>query len=167
MKQNRNTFAIFGPRISTMNMSSEGSLGSSKEKAKREIIDYEMYHKGYKIHMEDSKVSVEDIDQYNEDLKGKYDLDPRVFWNDSDHSALLSSSIRAFASYLFSILAGSAGPEREFSRMGYLLSSRRTRYTATNTNKRLTLANLLPQKRKLERLLSTRRLKRSKLFDEK
>ena len=150
-----------------MNMSSEGSQASSKEKANREIVDYERYHKGYKIHVEESKASeVIDIDQYNEDLKAKYDLDPRVFWNDSAHSVLLSSSIRSFARYIFSILAGSAGPEREFSRMGYLLSSRRTRYTASNTNKRLTLANLLPQKRKLEILMKTRRLKRSRLFDE-
>ena len=73
-------------------------------------------------------------------------------------------SIRSFARYVFSILAGSSGPEREFSRMGYLLSSRRTRYTASNTNKRLALANLLPQKRKLEKIMSTRRLKKSKLF---
>ena len=72
MKQKRSTFATFGPMISMMNMSSEGRVGSSKEKAEREIVDYERYHKGYKIPMEDSKASEDmNIDQYNEDLKAK------------------------------------------------------------------------------------------------
>ena len=64
----------------------------------------------------------------------------------------------------YSISAWSAGPEREFSRMGYLLSSRRSRYTPSHTNKRLTLANLIPQKRRLERLLTVRKIKKIKLF---
>ena len=73
----------------------------------------------------------------------------------------------ALAHFVFSILAGSAGSEREFSRMGYLLSSRRTSYTPSNSNKRLTLANLLPQKRRLEEIMNARGLKKMKLFDAK
>ena len=49
--------------------------------------------------------------------------------------------------------------------MGYLISTRRTRYTASNTNKRLTLANLIPQKRRLEDILTGRKIKKSKLLD--
>ena len=94
-------------------------------------------------------------------------MDPRVFWNNSDHAAVMGSYIRAFALFILSILAGSAGPEREFSRMGYLLSSEKTSYKASNTNKRLTLANLLPQKRRLEEIMNVRGLKKSKLFDSK
>ena len=94
-------------------------------------------------------------------------MDPRIFWNDSNHDAVMGSSLRAFALYILSILERSAGSEREFSRMGYLLSSRRTSYKASNTNKRLTLANLLPQKRRLEEIMNVRGLKKSKLFDSK
>ena len=78
---------------------------------------------------------------------------------------IMGGTLVNFARYIFSILAGSAGPEREFSRMGYLITTRRSLYTIANTNKRLTLANLIPQKRRLENALSTRQLKRSKLFD--
>lgn len=149
-----------------MSMSAEGGARSAKDQSVMDITNYERYHKGYKAQRDDSKDAEED-DQFNEELKSIYDADPRVFWNDSDHSAVMGSTIRSFARYVFSILAGSAGPEREFSRMGYLLSSRRTSYTSSNTNKRLTLANQLPQKRRLEDILTTRRLKMSKLFDER
>ena len=61
-----------------MRMSSDLGFSSSKDQAVRDISEYESYHKGYKTHAEDLKDS-EQIDQYNEDLKSKYDLDPRVF----------------------------------------------------------------------------------------
>ena len=51
--------------------------------------------------------------------------------------------------------------------MGYLIATRRARYTASNTNKRLTLANLTPQKRRLEDILTERKIKKSKLFENK
>ena len=54
--------------------------------------------------------------------------------------------------------------EWEFSLMGYLLSSRRTSYTAANVIKRLSLSNLLQQKRRLEEGLTNRRLKRVLTF---
>ena len=73
----------------------------------------------------------------------------------------------SFATFIFSISAGSAGPEREFSRMGYMLSPRRSSYTASNTNKRLTLSNLLPQKRRFESDLAEKKVKKTKLFDNK
>ena len=81
------------------------------------------------------------------------------------HTRAMGETLVSFSRYIFSILAGSAGPEREFSRMGYLVTTRGSCYTAENANKRLTLANLIPQKRRLEKALSSRQLKRSKLFD--
>jgi len=41
----------------------------------------------------------------------------------------------------------SEGPEREFSQMGYLFTSRKTSYKASNTNERLTLTNLHPKEK--------------------
>ena len=73
----------------------------------------------------------------------------------------------SFAVFIFSILAGSAGPEREFSRMGYMISPRRSSYTASNANKRLTLSNLIPQKRRLEIVMDERKIKKTKLFSSK
>ena len=65
----------------------------------RDLTEYERYHKGYKSPAEDFKDS-EQIDQYNEALKSKYDLDPRVFWNNSDHAAVMESSLRDFALFI-------------------------------------------------------------------
>ena len=47
----------------------------------------------------------------------------------------------------------------------YMVTPRRSSYTASNTNKRLTLANLLPQKRRLEDIMNRKNLKKSKLFN--
>ena len=77
---------------------------------------------------------------------------------------MLDADLVSFACFIFSVSAGSAAPEREFSRMGYLLSKRRSRYTAVNTNKRLTLSNMIPQKRKLELIMTLKNIKRQKLF---
>ena len=61
----------------------------------------------------------------------------------------------SFAVFIISIFAGSVGPEREFSRMGYMITPRRSSYTASNAHKRLTatLSNLISQKRRLENVL--------------
>ena len=56
-------------------------------------------------------------------------------------------------------------PEREFSRLGWMVSKRRASITAENTDKRLTLGCLLPMKRKLECLLETRKIKKQNLFN--
>ena len=89
----------------------------------------------------------------------------RVFRRKLDGISKISYSITHNFFWVFSILAGSAGPEREFSRMGYLLTPRRSSYKSSNTNKRLTLANRIPQKRRLEIELNARNVKRRKLFD--
>ena len=58
----------------------------------------------------------------------------------------------------------SASPERVFSHMKYLVSARRSSITAPNTDMRLTVASLLPMKRKLEDLMNQRSLKKAMLF---
>ena len=158
----RSNFALFGPKYDMMTSLAGSELLSSKEQAIIDVNKYERYHKGY---TQTSLAADEPISTANEALKAAYDSDPRLFWSDDTHSLNMGSKLVSFAGYIFSILAGSAGPEREFSRMGYLVSSRRSSYTPDNTNKRLTLANLLPQKRRLEDLLSSRKLKKCKLFD--
>ena len=161
---NRSKFAMFGPRLSQMVMSSSSRVSTSRDQAELDISAYEKYHMGYTI-VAGGGVAVGEDAQFNENLKSKYDDDPRVFWSDKKHTRAMGDSLARFSTYIFSILAGSAGPEREFSRMGYLVTTRRSRYTAGNANKRLTLANLIPQKRRLEKALSSRQIKRSKLFD--
>ena len=140
-----------------MMLASNFAVLSARDQAAIDINTFEHYHKGYKRVQEDDEE--EEIVQFNEDLKARYDDDPRLFWNDQKHRLALGSSLVELARYMFSIRSSSAGPEREFSRMGFLLSPRRSRYTASNTNKRLTLANLIPQKRRLEEELTSRMLK--------
>ena len=161
----RTKFQLFGPKLNQMHLSGgDKSDISPLVKADRMILEYEQYHKGYS----QSQVAVELSEQValtcNEDLKVAYDTYPRVFWTDKTHCAVLGSSLVSFARYIFSILSSSARPEREFSRMSYLITKRRSSYTASNTNKRLTLANLIPQKRRLEELLTKRKVKKVKLF---
>ena len=163
LNRRRNNFALFGPKFDMMTSLMGSDLLSTKEQAIMDMTKYERYHKGYKQALEEA--ADDSISMANEALKASYDLDPRIFWSDMTHSMEMGSRLVSFARYIFSILAGSAGPEREFSRMGYLISSRRSSYTPDNTNKRLTLANLLPQKRRLEDLLSSRQLKMCKLFN--
>ena len=76
---------------------------------------------------------------------------------------MLDADLVSFACFIFSVSAGPAAPEREFSKMGYLFS-KRSRYTAVNTNKRLTLSNMIPQKRKLKLIMTLKNIKRQKLF---
>ena len=142
---------------------SAGSL-SSTDRAEMMISSYERYHKGYVGIQPENGSNIEGTERQNEELKGKYDIDPRSFWNDPEHVALLDFDLVSFANFIMSISAGSANSEREFSRMGYLLGKRRTRYTAVNTNKRLTLSNMIPQKRKLEHIMALKNIKRQKLF---
>ena len=161
----RSKFSLFGPKLSTMMFGASAINTNSQDQAVMDISTYELYHKGYR------SVPGNDLggenSQFNNDLKDKYDKDPRGFWSEANHGKAMGSSLVRFARYVFSILAGSAGPEREFSRMGYLISPRRSSYTASNTNKRLTLSNWIPQKRRLESELSSRDLKKIKLFHSK
>ena len=155
-------FALFGPKLSLMSLSANSTMSTSRNQAELDISAYELYHKGYRRSGGDA--DGEGNDDFNDILKGAYDDDPRIFWNDGTHGLAMGTRLRELANYIFSVLAGSAGPEREFSRMGYLVSSRRSRYTSSNTNKRLTLANLIPQKRRLEKEIRFRQLKKAKLF---
>ena len=70
----------------------------------------------------------------------------------------------AFATWVFSVKPASSSPERVFSHMKYLVSARRSRITAHNTDMRLTVASLLPKKRQLEDAMHERSLKRANLF---
>ena len=53
----------------------------------------------------------------------------------------------------------------QFSTMGAMISARRSSYTAENAKMRLTLKNQLGAKRKLEALMSERKVKKAKLFE--
>ena len=57
----------------------------------------------------------------------------------------------------------SANCEQAFSRMGWIVPSRRAGITANHVDKRLTLCNQLPQKRRLLDVCETRKIKRAKL----
>lgn len=167
LHKKRSKFLLFGPKLELMRLSQRsGGIMSSSGCAEMHLTAYDRYHKGYMSVLVDNDINIKDQepDRYNDELKAKYDLDPRIFWTNAEHMSALDDQLISFAIYIFSIFSGSAGPEREFSRMGYLLSARRSRYTASNSNKRLTLANLIPQKRRLERVMAERKLKRSKLF---
>jgi hypothetical protein len=110
-----------------------------------------------------SPTSPENI-QFNEELKDKYDDDPRIFWSDKNHQNHLHPILVATAIFVLSVLSASANCERQFSRMAALITSRRSSFTANNANKILVLSNLLPQKRRLENIMAERNIKKQKLF---
>ena len=159
-------FILFGPNLGVMNLAAGAELQvSPRAQAAASLSKYDRYHKGSSQGNPGGSVEASSVTLSNEDLKENYDSNPRIFWNDPNHRAEMGPDLVSFAIYIFSILSSSAGPEREFSRMGYLDTTRRSSYTSSNTNKRLTLANLIPQKRRLETLLCNRKIKKSKLFD--
>ena len=90
----------------------------------------------------------------------------RCFWNVSEVRNTFPSFLVSTAIFNFSILASSANCERAFSRMGWMISARRVGITATNTDKRLTLCNQLPQKRRLLKECWERKIKRAKLNED-
>ena len=102
----------------------------------------------------------------NKQLKKKYDADPRCFWNDPEVRDTFPSFLVSTAIFIFSILAASANCERQFSRMGWMISARRAGITASNADKRLTLCNQLPQKRRLLKECRERKIKRTKLNED-
>ena len=99
----------------------------------------------------------------NKALKKKYDRDPRIYWSDKEVRKSIPSFLVDFAVFIFSLQSSSANCERAFSRMGWMISSRRAGITADNVDKRLTLCNQLPQKRRLLDVCETRKIKRAKL----
>ena len=102
---------------------------------------------------------------HNRRLKQKYDKDPRTFWSDKSHNSSLDPCLNEFAGFTHSIRVAAANCERQFSRMGWMISQRRAKITAPNSNKRLTMMNQLPQKRRLEQLCEEREIKRIKLSE--
>ena len=77
----------------------------------------------------------------------------------------LTEELCDYARFSHSINSASALNESEFSRMGALLSSRRLGYTLDNADKRLTMSNLLSNKRKLDSYTLERGVKRQKLSE--
>ena len=103
----------------------------------------------------------------NKKLVRKFRDDPRVFWSNPKHVHSLPRCLVRCAIFVLSIKSSSAGPEREFSRMGWMINQRRSSITAANADKRLTIGNLLPTKRKLTEILSSRKLQKKQLFKTK
>ena len=101
----------------------------------------------------------------NKTLKQKDDLDPRGFWNSDEVRDGLPSFLVEFAIFIFSLMSSSANSERAFSRMSWMISSRRSGITASNADKRLTLCNQIPQKRRLMDECKSRNIKRVKLSE--
>ena len=95
---------------------------------------------------------------------GKYDfgLCPSAV-NQPSVKAFLPGFLSSCAIFLFSIHSVSANCERSFSRMGWMISSRRAGITADNADKRLTISNQIPQKRRLLDLCDQRKIKRARL----
>ena len=67
--------------------------------------------------------------------------------------------------FIFSQFAASANCERVFSRMVYMISSRKAGINADNADKRLTISNQIPRKRRLLDLCDERKIKEAKLFE--
>ena len=101
---------------------------------------------------------------FNEGLNVRYEKDPRVFWSNPKHANVLPKLLVEFALRVHSIRSSSACSEREFSRMGWMISQRRASITAANADMQLSLANLLPMKRKLENAMMKKNIKRMNLF---
>ena len=148
-----------------------GGPGTSVERVRRALRTYERHNKGYvhsfflPTHYFIFKVNNNSRDnkRANKKLKKKYDKDPRIFFIKSDVRDELPPFLVDFAIFIFSLQSSSANCERSFSRMGWMISSRRAGITASNADKRLTLCNQLPQKRRLLDVCETRKIKRTKL----
>ena len=103
--------------------------------------------------------------KHNRELVQKYNDDPRKsFWLNSALTSQLKPELKDFANFIYSVISASASPERAFSIMKHIISSRRSSITGPNTDMRLTSQSLLPAKRKLEDLMESRKIKAAKLF---
>ena len=133
-------------------------MTTTVEIAEAAMKEYCNYHKGYPNHREPGNRA--EILR----IKELYDQDPRKFWINPLHRSKMHSCLVKYALFLYSIRSSSASSEREFSRMAWMLSKRRSSYTTSNTNRMLTCGNLIPQKRRLEQELVKRKVKRRNLF---
>ena len=98
----------------------------------------------------------------NKKLVKKYTKDPRIYWNQTSNTSSFPSFLIATVMFIFSIFEASANCERGFSKMSYMISSRRAGITA---DKRLTISNQIPQKRRLLDLCDERKIKKAKFFE--
>ena len=103
--------------------------------------------------------------QQNKKLAKKYTKDPRIYWSESSNTSSFPSFLISTVIFIFSVFAASANCERVFSRMSYMISSRRAGITTDNTDKRLTISNQIPQKRRLLDLCDERKITKAKLFE--
>ena len=101
----------------------------------------------------------------NKKLKRKYDRDPREFWTSAEVRDGLPSFLVDFAIFIFSLVSSSANSDQVYSRMSWMIGSRRSGITASNADKRLTLSNQIPQKCRLMIECKTRNIKRVKLSE--
>ena len=103
--------------------------------------------------------------QQNKKLAKKYTKDPRIYWSETSNTSSFPSCLISTVIFIFSVFAASANCERVFSRMSYMISSRRAGITTDNTDKRLTISNQMPQKRRLLDLCDERKITKAKLFE--
>ena len=100
---------------------------------------------------------------HNKTLKRDYDKNPLSSWSRRDFTAGLPDFLFQFAPLVHSVKSSSAHFERQFLGMVWMISKIRTSSTLANANMRFTVANQLPQKRRLLDLCDERKVKRSKL----
>ena len=151
---------VFGPDFGLMqDLSSEMDVHSPARIAEQVIQAYKCNKKGYVRNNTASNRA------HNTNLIKNYENDPRVFWSNSANRCVLPKCIVLFALFCHSVRSSSASPEREFSRMGWMISSRRASVRPKNADKRLVMGNLLPQKRRLEIEMEKRNIKMKMLFD--
>ena len=150
--------SFLGPQLEEDSLSSIESRPSLSKALKL----LESYRKGYKqvykrrLNSENRKI--------NYILKKEYDDNPMKYWGDATAVARYDKKLVEFSTWVYSVKSASASPERVFSQMKYLVSARRSSITAQNTDMRLTVASLLPLKRKLEDVMNSRSLKRAMVF---
>ena len=131
---------------------------------------YERYSKGFVtsllsfsvLSFELSLTSLQNKN-HNKELKRQYDKSPLSFWSRRNATAHYPKFLVQFALFVHSVKPASANCEQQFSRMSWMISKRRASITPANANKRLTIANQLPQKRRLLDLCEERKVKRQRL----
>ena len=104
ISRKRKRFDLFGPRLGDISLLS-GNSGerTAKDKARSDLTRYSQYHKGYV--MSGLPTEAENNDLFNENLKAKYDANPRTFWCKDVHTLIMGDSLVSFANYIFSKLA--------------------------------------------------------------
>ena len=161
-----------GPNFSDMGdlpnvAAPENHLGTAIEQATRAVDKYLHHSKGYVLQNHYFGISLDNFElensaanrEQNKQLKLRYDDDPRVFWNRTSTMAAFPDFFFKFSIFIFSVKSSSASCERTFSRMGWMVSGRRSSITSENVDKRLTLANQLPQRKRLLTMCDDRKIK--------